>query len=66
VTFRTVRAQIWWAANACRFGGLHIEIHAEPATLVILGRTPTAKRDVKVAAGNTVEVGDVTVDEQSK
>jgi RNA polymerase sigma-70 factor (ECF subfamily) len=32
-------------------------------TLVILGRTPTPKRGISVAAGNTVDVGDVTVDE---
>jgi hypothetical protein len=35
-------------------------------TLVILGRAPTAKRGVSVAAGNTVDVGDVTVDEQQQ
>ena len=35
-------------------------------TLVILGRKPTAKRGLSVAAGNTIDVGDVTVDEQPK
>jgi len=33
-------------------------------TLVILGRAPTAKRGVPVAAGNSIDVGDVTVVEQ--
>jgi hypothetical protein len=31
-----------------------------------LGRKPTAKRGVSVAAGNPIDVGDVTVDEQQK
>lgn len=35
-------------------------------TLVILGRKPTVKRGVSVAAGNTIDVGDVTFDEQQK
>jgi RNA polymerase sigma-70 factor (ECF subfamily) len=35
-------------------------------TLVILGRKPTAKRGVSVAAGGTLDVGDVIVDEQPK
>jgi hypothetical protein len=30
------------------------------------GSKPTAKRGVSVAAGNTIDVGDVTVDEQPK
>jgi hypothetical protein len=35
-------------------------------TLIILAREPTAKRGVSVAAGNTIDVGDVTIDEQQK
>ena len=35
-------------------------------TLVLLGHTPTAKRGVSVAAGNTVDVGDVTLDDPPK
>lgn len=35
-------------------------------TLVILGRKPTAKRGLSVAAGGTLDVGDVIVDEQPK
>jgi hypothetical protein len=35
-------------------------------TLVILGRKPTAKPGLAVAEDNTVDVGDVIVDEQPK
>lgn len=35
-------------------------------TLVILGRKPTAKRGISVTPGNTIDVGDVTVDEPPK
>jgi hypothetical protein len=35
-------------------------------TLIVLGRTPTAKRGLAVAADTTVDVGDVTVDEPPK
>jgi hypothetical protein len=35
-------------------------------TLATLGNTPTAKRGISVAAGSTIDVGDVTVDEPPK
>src|SRR4029079_14635896 len=35
-------------------------------TLLVLSREPTVKRGVSVAAGNTIDVGDVTVDDPPK
>ena len=35
-------------------------------TLLILSREPTVKRGVSVAAGNTIDVGDMTVDKQQR
>jgi hypothetical protein len=32
--------------------------------LVVLGHVPTAKRGLAMAAGKTIDVGDVIVDEQ--
>ena len=45
-------------------GRFQVEGAAGMRTLVVLGRPPTAKRGVSVAGGNTLDVGDVTVEEQ--
>ncbi len=47
-------------------GRFQVEGPPGTRTLAILGNTPTAKRGISVAAGNTIDVGDVTVDEQQK
>ncbi len=47
-------------------GRFQVESPPGTRTLVVLGRPFTVKRGVSVAAGNTIEVGDVTVAEQPK
>lgn len=44
-------------------GRFQVEGPPGTRTLVVLGQPPTAKRGVAVAAGNTLDVGDVMVDE---
>ena len=44
-------------------GRFQVEGAPGTRTLVILGNTPTAKRGISITAGNTIDVGDVTVDE---
>jgi RNA polymerase sigma factor (sigma-70 family) len=47
-------------------GRFQVEGPPGTRTLAILGNTPTAKRGLSVAAGKSIDVGDVTVDEQPK
>jgi RNA polymerase sigma-70 factor (ECF subfamily) len=44
-------------------GRFQVEGPPGTMTLVILGRRPTLKRGIPLAAGKTVDVGDITVDE---
>jgi len=45
-------------------GRFQVEGQPGTRTLVVLGHRPTVKRGISVVAGNRVNVGDVTVDEQ--
>jgi hypothetical protein len=47
-------------------GRFRVEGAPGTRTLAVLCNTPTAKRGLSVVAGNTLDVGDVTVDEQQK
>ncbi|NVB81559.1 MAG: carboxypeptidase regulatory-like domain-containing protein [Kofleriaceae bacterium] len=47
-------------------GRFRVEGPAGTRTLVILSRKPTAKRGISVASDNTLDIGDVMVDEQQK
>lgn len=45
-------------------GRFQVEGQAGTMTLVILGRKPTVKRGLSLEAGETIDLGDVTVDER--